>query len=147
MVRRPAMEAVLAKHTRALLAALGAELAAVQRRFDALRRERAQLQAGRTALPPASGPALAASHLIRRITLTWGGLQELLPRALEGGRGAALAEAFTALHATLQAFVASQHAAWCADLDRGLAERMKQPLLCQAGALVSPQCMCMVAAC
>ena len=75
MVRRPAMEAVVQKHVAALLASLEAEFAAVQRRFEALRREPKQLQGGRTALPPVSGPALAASHLIRRITLAWAALQ------------------------------------------------------------------------
>ena len=58
--------------------------------------------------------------------------QEHLPGALETEQGAIASEAFTMQHDALQTFVAGAHAEWCARLGKGLADRMKQPLLSQA---------------
>lgn len=79
MVKRAALERSLASHAGALARGLHAELAAVKRRFEGVRRGGAHAQAGRAEPPRLSGAALAASHLIRRLTLTWAALQARQP--------------------------------------------------------------------
>ncbi len=78
MVKRAAMQRSAECHAGALMSAVGDELAAVKRCFEAVRQEPFQVQGGRTALPRLAGGALAASHLIRRITATWTSLQVCL---------------------------------------------------------------------
>ena len=68
--------------------------------------------------------------------------QEHLPTALETEGGAAAAKAFAAQHEALQTFVAGAHAEWRAGLAKGLAERMKQPLLSQARVLLPTVACC-----